>query len=164
MKIEGKNIVVKFLKRWQAMLILEMLIYALGAAVLVYFVSQDLVIAVGAFLITAAVAAVFLKPWQPNLQATSSYLDVKLESAEYSSGLLLASQDTLSDLAKLQQLKVSKQLGETISEIQPPNHLSRSIITAAALILLGFLFYQFNLTTYFQSPQDPLVPANAVNI
>ncbi len=162
MRSEGKNILVRFLKRWQSMLVLETLLYGLGASVMIYFLNQNLLISIIVFLLTTAIASLFIKPWKVNLQSTSSFLDFKLESAEYSSGLFLASWDTLSDLAKLQQIKVSKKFEDSVKAVRPPGHLSRSIITSSVLILAGFLVYHFNLINYFQSPTEPNVPANTV--
>jgi len=162
MKVEGKDILVKFLKRWQSLLALETLLYALGASILVYFIDQNWTITILTFIVIAAIVSIFIKPWKPNLQSTGSYLDSKIESAEYSSGLLLSSSDALSDIAKLQKIKISEQLARSIKGVHPPNNVNRSAVVASLLILSGFLFYQFNLSSYFQTPDGPAVPENAI--
>ncbi len=162
MKVEGKNILAKFLRRWQSLLTLEMLLYGLGASILVYFINQDWTIAILTFIVIAAIVSIFIKPWKPNLQSVGSYLDSKIESAEYSSSLLLSSPDTLSDIAKLQKIKISEQLAGSIKGVQPPNNLNRSALVASLLILAGFLVHQFNLSSYFQTPDGPAASTNTI--
>ena len=162
MIIKGKNILIGFKKRWQLMLALEILFYGLGTAVLIYFISQDLMFSLITFLTIALITSAIIKPWKPNLVSTSSYVDSKLESAEYSSSLLLLPSENLSSIAKLQQIKISKQLGEGIKDIKPPNNLFKSTIVAIALIVVGFLFNQFNLQQYFESPEQPVTPENVI--
>lgn len=162
MNVVGKDILVKFLKRWQYLLVLEILLYGLGASILVYFIDPNWTIAILTFIVIIAIVSIFIKPWKPNLRSVGSYLDSKIESAEYSSGLLLSSSDTLSDIAKLQRIKISEQLSHAIKGVRPPNNLNRSIVVASLLILLGFLFHQFNLSSYLLTPDGPVVPANAI--
>ena len=162
MKVTGKNILMSFKKRWQLLLVLQTLFYALGASILTYFTTQNILVSAIVFMVIASIAALLIKPWKPNLQSTSSYLDSNLESAEYSSGLLLLPSDNLSNLAKLQQIKVSEQIKRKVKDINPPNNLKRSIITSLSLILFGLLVHQFNLAQYLESPESPIVPENVI--
>lgn len=151
MKTSGKDIMNRFKKRWQLLLWLEVFSYAFGAAVLVYFLSLDLLWSFLCFVIVGVVPAAFLKPWNLKLEQVSSYMDRKLEKLEYSSGLLLLPQEDLPGLAKLQQIKVARELKEQIRKITPETHLLRAGVIAAVLILIGFLGYQFQLADHFSS-------------
>ena len=162
MSTQGKNIVSKFLKRWQLLSGLEIILYALGISVLIYFVTQNLVIALAAFVLSGAIASLFLKPWKLNLKSTSSYLDSKIQSVEYSTGLLLSPWEEHSNLAKLQQIKISKELGQSIKKITPPNQIVKSSIVAFLLLLLGFTFHQFKWIEYFKNPIEKTTPENAL--
>ena len=154
--IEAKHILVKFKKRWQLLLYLEVLLYALGSAILIYFLSSNVLVALSVFITLSAIMAFIKKPWQPNLTTSSSYIDNHLESLEYSTSLLLKPSENLSSLAMLQQQKVVKRLSDEISKISPPHNLIKSCIVATSLILIGFLAYQFNLTDYFTTEQSPI--------
>lgn len=162
MNTPGKNILHGFLRRWQRRLAFETLLYALGAAVLVYLVSQNILLAVGVLIAVAAIASIFIKPWKPNLESASSFLDAKLESLEYSTGLLLAPSEDLSGLARLQEVKVERQLSKAVKTIHPPGNLLRSLITAVVLILLGFLVDRLDLFSSFSSPQPASDNVNAI--
>jgi len=154
MKTEGKYLLVQFLKRWRLLLAFEILLYAIGTSIFVYFLSQSLSSSLLSFIIAAIVSIIFIKPWKPNLKSVSSYLDAQLDVVEYSSALLLLPQEKLSNLAKLQQIKISQRLSQTIKNIKPPNQLLRSSIIAVGLVLIGFFTNQFNLLEVFNSPQD----------
>jgi len=162
MNTQGKNMLLKFLKRWQFMLVLEIMLYAIGVSIFVYFLSQDLILTFFAFALIALIASLFIKPWSINLKSTSSYLDSKIDAVEYSSGLLLESWEDHSSLAKLQRIKISQQLDASIKKITPPNRIAKSSIIACLLVLLGYLFYQFNLISYFKTPHKVQTPANTI--
>jgi len=162
MKTEGKKILVNFQKRWQLLLTLQVLLYCFGASILVYFLTQNLTVSLIIFSAIAIIASLFIKPWKPNLQSTTGYLDSKLESAEYSSSLLLSSSENLSNLAKLQKIKISKRLKENIKDIRPPNKVLQSAIIALLLILVGFITQQFNLINYLKHDKKPVVPENII--
>lgn len=151
MSLQGKHIMSSFLKRWQLFLVLEVLGYAVGVGVLSYFISANILLALVAFVVTSAISAFIIKPWQPGLNSVSRYIDSKLDTIEYSSGLLLTPYNNLSDLAKLQHLKITERLKDSIKLISPPHHLIRSSIIAAVLIVLGIAINQFGLMDSFNS-------------
>jgi len=162
MSAEGKHILVKFLNRWRLLLGFEILLYAIGSSILVYFLSHTLLLSLLSFIIIAIAALIFIKPWKPNLKSTSSYLDAQLDIVEYSTGLLLLPQENLSNVAKLQQLKISRQLNPAIKSIKTPGHLLRSGIISTGLILIGFLISQSNILN-FNEPQPAEVTSNPIN-
>jgi len=147
---EQKNILLNFKNRWHLLLGIEVIAYALGFSILIYFISSNVWASIICFVVIAILAALFIKPWKPNLEATSSYIDQKLELAEYSSSLMLKPENQLTDLAILQKSRISDKLNAEKIDLTPPNHLSRAGIIATLLILIGILGHQMNL---FQSDQ-----------
>lgn len=101
----GKDILIRFQKRWQLLLWLEVFLYATVAAVFIWFFSFNLLICIFSFGIVFIVAAFLKRPWKIDLQKVSSFIDRKSNKLEYSSGLLLKPTEELSGLAKLQQQK-----------------------------------------------------------
>ncbi len=162
MNTQGKHILVRFLKRWQFMLVLEIMLYAIGASLFVYFLSGSLTYVLITFILTAGIASLIIKPWTLNLKSTSSYLDSKIDAVEYSTGLLLTPWENHSNLAKLQQLKISEQLSNSIKKIRPPNRVAKSTFVSCLLVLLGFLCYQFNVIDYFNTPQGSQTSDNTI--
>ncbi|MCB0463132.1 MAG: tryptophan-rich sensory protein [Flavobacteriaceae bacterium] len=154
--IEAKNILTKFTQRWQLLLYLEVFLYALGSAILVYFLSTNLLFAVLGFILISALMSFIKKPWQPNIKASSSFIDNHAATLEHSTSLLLKPSENLSSLAMLQQQKIVQRLSAEVRNISPPNNLIKSCIVAVSLILIGFLAYQFNLTDYFTTEQSPI--------
>ena len=106
--IEAKHILVKFKQRWQLLLYLEVFLYALGSAILIYFLSSNVLLTLCVFIVLSTIMTLIKKPWQPNLTTSSSYIDNHLENLEYSTSLLLKPSENLSSLAMLQQQKVEK--------------------------------------------------------
>lgn len=145
MKAEGKNILIKFSKRWQLLLGLEVFLYAFGASILAYFLSHNFIWSIATFVIIGVIVSAIIKPWKPDVNTSSSYLDAQIDSLEYSTGLLLQSWKGHSSLAKLQHIKISNALQETAKKVNPPNHLKRSSIVAILLVFLGFVLNQFNI-------------------
>ena len=151
MNLEGKNILIRFKKRWQFLLLAEVVLYALGSAVLIYLISLNPILSGLGFVLIGLISTFFIKPWRPDLDSASTYIDRELDTAEYSSSLFYLSDANLSDLAKLQQIKISKKLSEHIKGITPPNHVLRAGISASFLVLIGLLIAQFDLIESFRS-------------
>jgi len=160
MSIKTSNILSSFTKRWQFMLALEVLLYAIGFLFLAYFISSNLILACSIFIVIALVSAFILRPWKPNQKLASSYIDHSLKTAEYSSGLLLIPSEKLSTVARLQQQKVALQLSKEINTIKPPHHLKRTGIITLILILLGFMIFQFNVMVLFTN--SPTIPETEI--
>ncbi|CAM4186445.1 DUF4175 family protein [Gillisia limnaea] len=156
MSTAGKDILIRFKNRWQLMRWMEIFLYAIGPALLIYFLFLNLILALVVFMLVASICALILRPWSLKLEDISCYIDGKLNSMEYSTGLLLVPQKSLSGLAQLQQQKVSAELKEKIGSIKPKNNLLKAGLITSGLILFGFIMYQFNLTNHFRSSQ-PLV-------
>jgi len=161
--IEAKNILVKFKQRWQLFLYLEVLLYAIGSAILVYFISINVFLTILVFILICTIAGFIIKPWQPNLSKSISFIDNHIETLEYSTGLLLEPSNKLSSVAMLQQQKVVQRLSSGIREINPPNHILRSSIVATVLIIIGFLGYQLNITAFFSAEKNPINKENIIS-
>jgi len=161
--IDAKNILVKFKQRWQLLLHIEVLLYALGSAVLVYFLSANLLITLLVFLGISVIAAFIIKPWLPNIESSSSYIDNHIETLEYSTSLLLQPSANLSSLAMLQQQKVVQRLSIEIKKLSPPHHLLRSGMVATTLIIIGFICYQLNISDYFSADKNPINKENVIS-
>lgn len=152
----GRDILISFQRKWQRMLWLEIFLLSLGPAVLFYFLSQNLLLVVGVFLLVAIVVLILKEPWKLSLKYISGYIDQKLDTVEYSSGLLLVPKEKLSGMAQLQQHKIAGHLRNQIKDIKPVNDFLRISIITATLIGFGYLTYQFNLTAYLKPSPEPL--------
>ncbi len=135
---------------------MEIFLYSIGPALLIYFLFLNLILALVVFMLVASICALIFRPWSLKLEDVSCYIDGKLNSMEYSTGLLLVPQKSLSGLAQLQQQKVSAELKEKIGSIKPKNNLLKAGLITSGLILFGFIMYQFNLTNHFSSSQPLL--------
>ncbi|SIR22128.1 hypothetical protein [Maribacter ulvicola] len=141
----GKLHLVKFQKRWQLLSYAEAFLYALGIAVLCYFVTKNLLVGLVAFMVGLVVSILLKKPWQHNLYTISSFIDAHVSEASFSTGLLLQPEDSLSNLAKLQRYKVAEELTTSLSRITPPNALKQAFLVMLGCIALGFIFHKLNV-------------------
>lgn len=151
MKSTGRNILIKLKHRWQLRLWAEVLLYALGSALIIWFLFSNFLYSIVAFLIGFGLFALIKKPWELGLDRVSSYLDQTIDSIEYSSGLLLVAQEKLSGIARLQQEKTFHQLKTDIKKVKPKDDLLKAMIISASLVLLGFFLNLTGITNYFQS-------------
>jgi hypothetical protein len=152
MKQKGRHRLIQFKNRWQLLLLIESLSYAIGAAVLFYFISSNIFISVLTFIVVGILSVIIIKPWKPTLESTSSFLDAKFEGLEYSTGLLLQPSQDVTNLAKLQQLKIEKELEKLLKGTNPPNHAIQGGFIGLTMIILGLLMNQYNVIDYFKPP------------
>ncbi|MEP2057293.1 MAG: tryptophan-rich sensory protein [Maribacter litoralis] len=129
----------KFQKRWQLLSYAEIVLYVLGFAVLCYFITKNVVISLVTFLIGLLLFILIKKPWQHNLYSTSTYVDAHVSEASFSSGLLLQTEDSLSNLAKLQRYKVAQELSIKLGSLTPPNAIKQALLVLLGCIILGFV-------------------------
>ncbi len=162
MMASGGKILIGFKKRWHLMLWLEVLLYALGPAILIYFLFFNLIFSIATLILIALLIVIFVKPWKPDLKTVSSYIDQHLDVAEYSTGLLLLPKEQLSDLAKLQQYRVGKELVEKLKTIKPPHHLSRACIVMILCALVGFMGYRYDILDHLQWSQHKEVRPDTI--
>lgn len=139
----GKQLLLRFKKRWSIMQAIVIVLYALGPAMLIYFLTKDIIWAVFTFMGVGLLALLFRKPWQLTLEKVGQYLDHELETTEYSTGLLLVSSGELSSLARLQQHKVRKVLERSIHKVRPNVHMKSAFIVLGACGLLSLLANQY---------------------
>ncbi|WP_405382869.1 tryptophan-rich sensory protein [Maribacter sp. LLG6340-A2] len=129
----------KFQKRWQLLSYAEVVLYALGFAVLCYFITKNVVISLVSLLIGLLLFILIKKPWQHNLYSTSIYVDAHVSEASFSSGLLLQPEDSLSNLAKLQRYKVAQELSGKLGSLTPPNAIKQALLVLLGCVILGFV-------------------------
>ncbi|NJB70267.1 hypothetical protein GGR42_000729 [Saonia flava] len=140
----GKNILMKFKKRWLLMQGLEIFLYAIGPSILIYILSSNIILSVLLFITLVATLSILYKPWKLNLDKICHFLDNEIKSMEYSTGLLLKPKEQLSTLGILQQYRVTDELDKEIGKIQPINHLKTAGITFFLCIIISFFAYNFN--------------------
>ncbi|SEL48041.1 hypothetical protein SAMN04487910_2582 [Aquimarina amphilecti] len=158
----GYNILVGFRQRWQLMLWLEVVLYAAGPAILVYVVSSSVLWTVIALLVVVSIAAMIIKPWKQSLEKIASYIDLHLEDTEYSTSLLLASEEHLSGLARIQQHRIQDVLITKLKTIKPPHHLIRGIVLVSVCVLIGFVLHKFDLFGAIQKSQQPKITPETI--
>ena len=150
----GKHILLKFQKRWQLLLWLEIFLYALGAGIFVVFLTQSYLLGLAAFILVAIITLLFIRPWEIRLKNVQSYIDGELPAMEYSSQLLLQPREDLSPLAQLQQKKVITALENDIRKIKPENNLLRAGVITGFLVLIGFLGFRLGWVQDFEFKQS----------
>ncbi|MET7027921.1 tryptophan-rich sensory protein [Sediminicola luteus] len=101
------------------------------------------------FLGVVGVLVLIRKPWRLTLEKVSSYIDQKFVGVEYSTGLLLLPKDELSNMAILQQYKISDILKENIHTIKPAVDIRKGMVTLLFFAFLSLISYQFSIMDYF---------------
>ncbi len=144
MNSTGYKILDRFKKRWHLLNWLEILFYGLAAALLSYAITDQLLFASLAFLITLALVSILKRPWKTTLLTVSAYIDKHLIPAEYSSGLLLSKEENLSNLAQLQRHKITQELKEKLNVLHPPHKLHIAGMVLALSVLSCYVIWQFN--------------------
>ena len=139
----GKNILQKIQKKWQLLLWLGVVLYALGAAAFAALLFKNFLVGLAALVVVGIILMAVLKPWDITLQKISSFIDRKLPGIENSSQLLLIPKENLSPVAQLQQEKVSARLQEKIKTLKPENNLMRASVVAVFLVFIGLLVFRF---------------------
>lgn len=159
----SKNILSKFKNRWQLLLYLEVALYALSFGVFVFLLSDNLLIGLFVSTILGIIASLIIKPWQPNLDKTTNFIDNTVTNLEHSTSFLLQPTNSLSSLGLIQQKRIESRLIDELKRINPPNNLKRSGVIAFCLMLLGVLCYQFNVSDYFKSNNAPFNKENTIS-
>ena len=141
----GKKILIHFQNQWRSLVVLEALIYALGPAVLIYLMTENVFTAGASFLVFGCIAILLLQPWAIDINKVSIYLDRKLIAAEYSSGLLLSPADNLSGIAALQRENVLGKVQQQINRVKKDHHLWAAGLTLIFFLLLAIIIFSFNM-------------------
>jgi hypothetical protein len=152
----GPNILKNIHKKWRLRLILEMCVYGIGLAILVYGFTTNILISVISFAGAMLLLSLLWKPWAYSLQHVCNYLDAKQSGLEYSTSLLLQEENQLTLLARLQREKIGKQLVETSSHLVPERSLKYSLITMVMMMLAGWLISYFGLTDIFNTAKESI--------
>ncbi|MGB6153057.1 MAG: tryptophan-rich sensory protein [Pricia sp.] len=141
MTYSGKDILVAWKGRWQLMLVLEIMLYAIGPAILAYVVTSKPLVAIGIFAAILILGAAIRKPWRLTLKKVSAFIDERLEAAQFSTGLFLLPEKSLSDLARLQRYRVEMMLNENKRKVKPNVPLERGALVFVLFAILAFSVY-----------------------
>lgn len=144
MKESGKDIVLQIRNRWLLRQVAEILLYAFGPGIIIYFLAGWL-FGLMTFIFMAVLLCLIYKPWTFTPEIICSLMDSRLPQAEYSSGLLLTGENTLSGIARLQQHKVLSQLGDWEGSLRSSTHLLRSGMLALLCLALGTILNHYQL-------------------
>lgn len=152
----GKTILKTFKNKWQLMQAFEMFLYASGPAVLVYFLTSNIIVTLLIFSGILVVGFAIKKPWQLTLEKIGNYIDSNVDAVQYSTGLLLVPENQLSSLASLQRHKVSKILKNSIASLKPNVSFKKPALILGLFLLLSVLAQQFNWASKFdKSVRNP---------
>lgn len=150
----GKNILEGFRKKWQLMQVLQVLLYAIGPAFLLYFLSSNAVLAILVLIGILLLGIAIKKPWQLSLEKVGHHIDNNLDTVEYSTGLILLPDNQLSNLAKLQRYHVYETLEKNIVKVKPKVSLKEPALIFCVFALMTFLAHQFNWASNFDKPSN----------
>ncbi len=150
----AKNILERFKKKWQLLLLAAIVIYAIGPAFLVYVLSANIGLFMLVFGFFFLIGLFITKPWHLTLGKVGDYIDGNLESAEYSTSLLLLPEEELSSVAHLQRYRVQEVLKEDVSKLRPAVSLKSPILVSVLFLLIGIMAYQFNWTLSLNKPSN----------
>ena len=147
----GQDILKKLHKKWLFRFLLEIVLYGIGIGVLIYGFSSNLGFSVLAFTVVVMVLSLILKPWKYNLTHLSSYLDATLPQLECSTSLVLEEEKELTQLARLQREKISKEIAEAVNNLDPERSLKKAMIMLILMIAGASLISYFGLTDILRS-------------
>ncbi len=157
----GQDILIRIHKKWQLRFLLEIALYALGVAILVYGFSSNLLLSALGFTVVVLVLSLAWKPWKYDIAHVSQYLDAKLPDLEYSTSLLLQEEKEMTLLARLQREKIGQQIIETTAHISPERSLKKALMTFMILLPAAWLMSHFGLADVFKS-KDQHIPEQGI--
>ena len=137
--MEGAKLIQQYTKHWQLLRALEAMLYGIGAGVCIGLITQSMLWGILLLCVVAAMALFVIRPWQLSNEKSSRYIDDHLNTAEYSSSLLLTTPTGLSGLAQLQREKVTTRLTLEIKHVKPQTGLKKAMLTAGVLSFIGML-------------------------
>ncbi|TRZ43172.1 tryptophan-rich sensory protein [Robertkochia solimangrovi] len=135
----------QFRNRRQSLLYLEGSLYAIGSAILVYFLTNQAFIGVSIFILVILIFLWRRKPWKITMERTVAFIDTQVPKAEYSAALLLQPKDNLTLLGQLQREKLIEELPEAIQKIRISRPFYKSLAICTFLIFIGFLCNRYDL-------------------
>ncbi|MCP4883505.1 MAG: tryptophan-rich sensory protein [Flavobacteriales bacterium] len=157
----GQDILKTIHKKWLLRFILEILLYAMGGALLVFGLTSNLMYSLIFFIVIGLILAWMWKPWNYTVSHVCNYLDAKQPNMEFSTSLLLEKEEGLSLLARLQREKIGKELIETAKTIASERSLKNALIVFFLLIFgAGFLNYS-GLNNVFKT-SDQNIPEQRI--
>lgn len=161
MRETGVQILNNFKKKRQAARVAQIFLYAVGPTILSYFIFQSWGISAMVLLLFLSIGALILKPWKLNLSSVAASLDNQLKELEFSSGLLLLSDQELSPIATLQKQKIGEKLKDQIHRAKGAEPWDRPLIFLGAFLMVSFLGFYFNWFKSETPSQES--PTNKIN-
>jgi hypothetical protein len=149
----------RFTMFWRLVRWLECFLFGIGAWGGVVFLTSSSGWSLTAGIITLGIALYLIRPWKINNGDTVGYLDRKLKDNEFSTGLLLISQDELTTIARLQQKKIAERLRMIRwTHITPPHHLIRAALWSILIMVVGYAGSKLLTTKPPQTAEKVAVP------
>ena len=137
------QILLRIRRKWQFFKLLEISLFALCPAVLVYALFDRWSLAILFFIGPAMVLAAIYKPWTISLVDVCSFIDYKFGKAEFSTGLLLKPKTELSSLASLQQQRMAVRLKKMAGTIKRRNYLIEGLLSLGLTLIIAFLISHY---------------------
>ena len=156
MSAAGKKILFKYKTRWQQMLWLKVFLWAVGPAILLFFITKNIIWSLLVFTLLMFIISLVIKPWEITATQASTYIDTRLREMEYSSGLILIPESQLSGLARLQQEKVTQRLQGEKTGLKPAVEFRSSLIIATMFVLSGVLLSYFGVFNQINFQRDTI--------
>ncbi len=151
----GQDILTRIHKKWQLLFLVEIALYSVSFAILVYGLTSDFLISSLGFITIVLILSWVWKPWKYDMGHLSRYLDTKLPDLEYSTSLLLQEEKELTQLARLQREKIGKQLLASIADLSPERSLKKPLITLMVMVPVAVLISYFGVADVFKSTGQP---------
>ena len=154
MKRQGLEHIRWFQKQWQSIIVAEVLLYALSLSFLSYVLSLSIVVTILIFCGVCIGLFLLKKPWQFSLQKTAQYIDGQLDHIENSTELFLKPEIELTNIARLQKIKVSRLLQTELAQLLPQRKMWNSILVLLVCLLVGGVLLQFQVFQKSDSTSD----------
>jgi len=157
--MQGEKLIQQYARNWQLKRVLEAVLYALGVALLIGFITRSIGLGVILFVVVTALGLFILKPWKITLNKVAHFIDHTLQTAEYSTSLVMLSSNNLSGIAQLQQHRVEQQLATDLKRIPPKTGLKRAFLFAILMTTLGY-----GLSKVYDAAAGGILPNNEIEL
>lgn len=146
----GRSIIKEYTKRWQFELVIESLLYGLGLGVCAAFLLKNSIYGIIAGSMATVIVFLVLKPWSITQKKVSDYIDLHLDTSEYSTSLLLDASTGLTGLAQLQRQKIIEALRTDLQLLKRQTGIKRALISAIVLICMGVMVYYYTTSSHLE--------------
>lgn len=151
---EAQEILRRTLRKWWFIRCAEIVLLALAVGVTAYFLFAKFWVSSICFLGALLVGFWYVRPWNYKLDKLCSYVDETIAPMEHSTALLIAQEEQLTLLSKIQQLRASKNLQKHKGDIRIGNALLPIIGISAVCILAAWGLYSLGVLQKNQHPTE----------